>query len=378
MSKKYIFVLILIFGVLTYPPDAYAEQRNKDEEACWQQCMIKNYQDKGLTERGKSCSTDCVGAGPITSPDDAMYKNFGSRTQCILDELDKTTDYSQSVAKCGAEETEKMVSKKYQAVCLPQCRSFRDGDALIYGRCLIKCDRDMVAKYGKATETLEGRADEYKERYINKCLEVYKNNPDAKPCCTDLAVADAVAMEKRGVFDTPTMAEIPIIIDEIKCKAPEYKYDCSLLNSSDKKEKDECRDYLNRCMESGRRIGYSEDTRKISCIDDYFSKKPLELDSRDKYIKSCLGFKMFKDSPDIEENTSKCSIMLHAFWQYYGHKCIMMQNEVDDTPLNSFIVRFRSIFNRTRYRNQEIECKNRFDRMIDKSYGNSQGKGAGR
>jgi hypothetical protein len=205
----------------------------------------------------------------------------------------------------------------------------------------------------------------YKERYVAKCMDTYKNNPSVNSCCSDLAVADTKAMQKRGVFDTATTAEIPIIIDENKCKPKEYKYDCS-ATSMNAGEKDKCKQYLNKCMEMGKDFYQSEETRKLLCEAGYHNNRPLELSRVDKQVIICLGSEKIADEDERSSRISKCIAEGSRALRDYVNRCIISAN---GGRFSRWFIWFRTVFSKVekaKYESQSKECLRSYDAELDK------------
>ncbi|MDO8492978.1 MAG: hypothetical protein Q7S19_00310 [bacterium] len=243
---------------------------------------------------------------------------------------------------------------------------------------IAKCDRGCAINADQNTippsplpgnpEAWNDAAKKYHSRYVQKCMIVY-NNPNAASCCSDLAVADTNSMQKRGVFDTPTTAEIPIIVDENKCKAPVYKYYCSELVGSIG-EKDTCKSYLNRCMEMGKWPDTSEETRKKLCETDYTLNKPIELTTGEKYINICLKSAEPKEGETSEDKAIRCARGYRSHVVAYRNQCIASLYKANYNPFATWFIQFRAfVFKKSAgatYEARSRECLKRYDQAMDK------------
>jgi hypothetical protein len=173
---------------------------------------------------------------------------------------------------------------------------------------------------------------------------------------------------KRGVFDTPTTAEIPILVDEQKCKAPVYKYDCSDIGQSIG-EKDACKKYINRCIEMGKWLDGTEDSRKKLCETDYTLNRPLELSTREKYINICLKSGGSTDDEDQDSKAIRCGADYYSGVREYIDRCVASMNGANYSRFSSWFIRFRAFVFKTskaKYETQSKECLNRYDQALTK------------
>ncbi len=353
--------------------------RDADEEACWQKCVLTTHQDIGLTARAKLCDNECVGAGPVVSADDTKYEQFGKNTQCMLGCL-SGKPYDQCIVSCSAKETEAMVVKSYEAICLPQCDAFKKNpdDALPFGRCVLQCNDNLVKKYGTPivapvtvpTDALNDLATKYQARYYSKCMDSY-NNSDAAACCKDLSIADTQSMANRGAFDTPTSAELPVIVDENKCKPVEYKRQCSDFGkkiAAERGQKDGCEQYLNQCIESGHYITSSEQSRQNSCENNYANQRPISPLPFEKYINFCMK------SAGVPSDPSAARDLAYGCWNQYKQmnrdyvaKCIL---GIDRYGIGTgLLLRLSQIFHYQAYTAKSKQCTDSFLGEIDKMVG---------
>lgn len=211
----------------------------------------------------------------------------------------------------------------------------------------------------------------YKDRYIQKCMGAYNNDPDSALCCGELAIADTKVMQKRGVFDTPTTAELSIIVDEVKCKPKEYKYSCSGPSILDL-EKDECKKYVNRCMEFGRWSGYEEKTRLKRCQSAYSFNAPMELNNDEKYIAICMRSKSPENTAS-DKLASECgSDYLRDLANYRNH-CVLEMNNIKYSRFANWFFQIRAFMFKKRralYEAQTAECLKRYGEELGQKLGN--------
>jgi hypothetical protein len=226
----------------------------------------------------------------------------------------------------------------------------------------------VVAPLSTPTPNTWGPAEnKYKDRYIQKCLEAYKNDSSVTGCCNILAVEDTNKMQKRGVFDTPTTAEIPIFVDDLKCKAPEYKYDCSDVGKSIG-EKDACKKYINQCIEMGKWPSEKEESRKKLCETDYTIQRPLKLDTQEKYTNICLKSRQQGDVEDMDALGIRCQSDYYSGVKEYIDRCVASLNKSNYNAFSNWFIKIRArLFksSKAKYETQTKECLNRYDQALD-------------
>lgn len=317
----------------TSPKEAPGSSSAFSENVAYNECNSQCISDHGKAYN--SCMTSCVG-------DPAQYGGDGGLRAAARNKCSDKCSPVAPVTECTKQCVE---TKRFEAGNKPL---------------------PQVQKTSKPEEPLSAAGKKYQDRYVAKCMDAYKNNPGASACCTALAVEDANAMQKKGVFDTETTAEIPIIVDENKCKPKEYKYDCSETAALGG-DKDSCRDYINRCLEMGKWLDGKEDSRKKLCETDYMIKKPLELSTREKYMSICTKSANPKDAEEKVSVAARCGADYYSGAREYRDRCVASLNQANYNAFSNWFIQFRAFVfknSKAKYQEQSKECLKRYDAAL--------------
>jgi hypothetical protein len=221
---------------------------------------------------------------------------------------------------------------------LKKCRQMCDSEAY---EAIKSCETSSSAPITSGEKS-------YRERYLQKCRSSYNNHPSVERCCSDQAIAGTEVMKKRGVFDTSTTAEMPIFIDESKCKIQEKDL------SSD--------EYVQRCLDLGKFPTFEMTEyggRKLMCLLSYnnalISKNKKgsgelitpKLSPVEKYINRCIGEGGYDDIKDMEDRAGYCQGEYMRVASNHVRKCLQVNGS--PTPQEA----------------DYKECRDRFYKAVD-------------